>query len=300
MFAPKDISYFIAIAESGRFMQAAQVCGVSQSALTKAVQRLEAMAGATLFERGAHGARLTSAGRVFLEQARMLELANAEMMRLVEDIHAQHAGLLRIGATDTTNDSVAARAISVLVRRRPAMRVALVAGLSDVLCQMVLNGELDLAVVPNYPARALQAELIVLQQEAQTIITRARHPIQEVAAPCPRDLIDCRWALPRPGSSMRELVHAALAQHRLGPPNVVLEIDFTSDAALAIVASTDLLAMAPMSLVARAGKRSIAALAIKGFQFTRQIVLVSRAGARWSPLMEALKTELSRGVSEAG
>ena len=68
----RDIEYFLAAVEYGNLERAAASFGVSQPALSKSLQRLEADTGLALLDRSGRGLRLTSAGLVFLEHAKRL------------------------------------------------------------------------------------------------------------------------------------------------------------------------------------------------------------------------------------
>lgn len=65
-----DLELFVAVAEHGSQQRAAEARGLSQSALSKAMARLEAEAGLALFERAAKGLALTRAGEGMLAHAR--------------------------------------------------------------------------------------------------------------------------------------------------------------------------------------------------------------------------------------
>ena len=66
----RHLRYFVSIAEQGSFVQAAGRLRVAQSALSKQIRDLEREVGVPLLERLPRGVRLTSAGEVFLAEAR--------------------------------------------------------------------------------------------------------------------------------------------------------------------------------------------------------------------------------------
>ena len=97
----KQIRYFIAAAESGRISQAAVELNVSQSAVTAAVQQLEALLGVRLFERHAAGVALTREGNRFLLHGRNIMAAVAEAVREPRAAGAAVTGTVRVGVTYT-------------------------------------------------------------------------------------------------------------------------------------------------------------------------------------------------------
>lgn len=63
----KAIQYFLAAAQSGSLSAAARQQGVSLQAVAKLVSALEAELGATLFQRGSRGLKLTADGAHYAE-----------------------------------------------------------------------------------------------------------------------------------------------------------------------------------------------------------------------------------------
>jgi len=68
-----DLRIFVAVAEAQGVSRAAARLRLPKSSVSRQVARLEAEAGAVLFERGRGGVRLTEAGRVLLDQAPRVE-----------------------------------------------------------------------------------------------------------------------------------------------------------------------------------------------------------------------------------
>src|SRR6202008_1436036 len=68
----RHLRYFIAVAEEGSFINAAERrLHTAQPSLSRQIRDLELEVGAKLLERRARGIALTAAGRVFLDHARL-------------------------------------------------------------------------------------------------------------------------------------------------------------------------------------------------------------------------------------
>ena len=68
----RHLRYFIAVAEEGSLLTAAQRrLNTSQPSLSRQIRDLETEVGVKLLERQARGVVLTAAGRVFLDHARL-------------------------------------------------------------------------------------------------------------------------------------------------------------------------------------------------------------------------------------
>src|ERR1700742_1938473 len=95
----QQLRYFLAVAETRHFTQAAGVLGVSQPTLSKQVHTLETALGAPLFERIRGAVTLTAAAAALLPFAQRM-VADADVARdEVRDIVGLRRGAVRLGAT---------------------------------------------------------------------------------------------------------------------------------------------------------------------------------------------------------
>ena len=106
----------------GSIGRAAEALGLSQPALTKALQRVEAQAGLPLFERSANGMRPTQAGARFLERARRIQLEYDDALQEMQGIRTGQLGMLRLGYSPSIQALVldACRQLLREAPRRPA------------------------------------------------------------------------------------------------------------------------------------------------------------------------------------
>ena len=110
----QQLKYFLAVAETRHFTQAAELAGVSQPSLSKQIHVLEAELGATLFTRVRGNVTLTAAGEALLPRARRI-IADLETARLeVEELIGVSRGRLRLGATPSLCTSL----VAPVLRRR--------------------------------------------------------------------------------------------------------------------------------------------------------------------------------------
>lgn len=166
----KELRTFIAVARHGTFSRAGERIGLTQSAVSAQIQRLEASLGFALFDRAGRTALLNEAG--------VDTLARAEALVLMAD--QLHAGpgaadfsvALRIGAIASVQAGGLPAALVELRRSVPQLRLRVVPGVSLTLLGMVDAGELDAAVMIR-PPFSLPPELVwePLWQEPFVLLT---------------------------------------------------------------------------------------------------------------------------------
>jgi DNA-binding transcriptional LysR family regulator len=167
------LRFAVVIADLGSFTAAANALGLTQPTLSYAIARLEGELGAKLFERTPSGARLTDAGKAFLDPARR-SLLEAENVRVaVEAVTGVLTGQLRaVGIRHAIVET--ARLLARFHRRHPGVAILLAEPTSDAdVMDAVRVGRCDIGIVrselvdgdlPAVPAGSRQ--LVVIFSEA--------------------------------------------------------------------------------------------------------------------------------------
>lgn len=92
-----DLRTFCQLAVDGNYRVASEHLHITQSALTKKIQRIEAFCGVVLFERGRQGASLTAAGVALLPEAQRIVSSFESYKSLTQRVAKGIAGNLNIG-----------------------------------------------------------------------------------------------------------------------------------------------------------------------------------------------------------
>lgn len=93
----RHLRYFHAVAEEGSFSAAAERLHISQPPLSRQIQDLEAEVDVTLFERGRHGARLTTAGEALYKSTQRLMCELDSSLEHARSVAAGRHGRVRVG-----------------------------------------------------------------------------------------------------------------------------------------------------------------------------------------------------------
>jgi len=161
----KHLRYFKALAEQGHFGRAAEVCSISQPALSMKIQELEQLVGVQLVERGSRKVSLTPLGLDFSKRA-------LEILQRVQDLgsfaqahHSPLSGNLSIGAIPTIAPYLLARAIKNLTQHYPGLELRPKEAVTPKLISDLLEARLDVALVALPVSESALTEAPIVEEE---------------------------------------------------------------------------------------------------------------------------------------
>lgn len=146
-----DLDAVVAIARKASFRAAALELGMSTTALSNAVGKLEAGLGVRLFNRTTRSVSLTDAGRLFIEQVGPALQDIHGAMEAVRSQQATPSGTLRINAFAMAAREILSPLVLEFLRRYPQVHVDLVTEgrLVDIVAEGFDLGVRGADLVPN-------------------------------------------------------------------------------------------------------------------------------------------------------
>lgn len=143
----RQLSYLIAIENSGSFIQAADDCSVTQSTLSAGIKELENILQQQLVIRGRKRASLTPFGLEVATQGRQIIQSVDNITARAQQIHAPLSGPLRLGIIPTIAPYFLPIILPVLEKKFPELELQLHEDLSDRLVEQIHRGALDLVLL---------------------------------------------------------------------------------------------------------------------------------------------------------
>ena len=208
----RQIRAVIAVCEEGSFTRAAARENATQSGISQHVAALEASLGVKLFERTSGGVQPTPAGLRYYKNCVAAVGALEHAAEEARSFGGQVTGDLRIGLMPTFTRAVVTPVLEDFVPRCPEVRLHIVEGYSAMLTQMVLDDELDFAVVPAFEgAIGLKSRLLVRDREM--LISGPRSRFSPLS---PLRLADCKplkLVIPGPGNIRRRNLETYFQSH---------------------------------------------------------------------------------------
>lgn len=189
-FTLRQLRYFIAVAEQGTVIGAAQDLSISQSSVTQAIKDLERDLGVSLFERHARGLSITHKGNQFLRHASRILSEVSDARSAFQEERSSAPGRLQLGVTSLVAGYVLSDLLSRYRRVYPEVEVSAIEDSGDYLEHLLIGGELDVAVMVVSDARdrmALQTDILEVSPYrlwlpiSHTLITRDAIELTDLA-----------------------------------------------------------------------------------------------------------------------
>lgn len=280
-----DADYFLAIAVSGTFTRTAERLGISQPALSKAIQRLEKKMGVKLLNRTVRGVELTDAGRALHLRLQSVSRDLDNAVQEARDLGGNQAGLLRVGITPATTDFAIRALLPRLITERPAAQISFTTAFSAMLVDAVSRREVDFAVCPVPEKLEAPLEHETLYDDPVALMLNRQHPLAARRKLPLEELVTYPWAGTRRHELTRSQMERVLAARGLSRPRIVVEAD-TLNGLILVVSQTQLLSMINTRGVRRETlPRNVIMRPVRIEGLDRQIGIVRRAGYA-SPIAE--------------
>lgn len=177
----RQMQYLIAIADTGKFGDAARHVNVSQPSLSAQIAEMEVSLGVQLVERSRRGAMLTIAGQELVRRAR-------NILREVEDLkavarfgRAELSGRLRLGVLPTVGPYLLPLASGDLHKRFPDLRLSVREERTIDLDEHLQAGEFDTIISSAIDHENVHHE--VLFSERLYVCAPAEDPLSQGEGP---------------------------------------------------------------------------------------------------------------------
>ncbi len=219
----RQISHLLAAVEHGNMLRAARAIHISQPALSKSIQNLEAELGVQLLERGPRGVSPTIYGTTVLKHARLLLNQREQAVAEIDAIKNGHLGHLRLGVANFAIHFLPA-VLAKLLSTEPGLSIDIVDGTYETLTALVREGALD-AVVSGLPPLH-RAEGLVHEELNPTEFVRVcrpdYRPFEQPEVPVEM-LAKARWILPNRHQAIVDMLEFAYHEVGATPPEPVLQ-----------------------------------------------------------------------------
>lgn len=287
------IQAFVLIADLGNFARAADRLFLTQTALTRRIQKLEAFVGVKLLDRTTRSTSLTPMGRQFLPLAR----------RLVDDL-TEGLGRLRTASQLALGDVTLATIQSVAFHRLPSIlrdyartypnnRVQMLERSGSLVTEAVRNSHADFGIhIQQEPHADLDEQL--LMRDPFVLVCHREHALAGRKSVPWKALRGADLITLGGSSGNRRIVEAQLTKADMEPRGrFVVE---NTPSAITLAAANVGVAILPAAMRASATTYDLVEIPITSPVVFRSVSLIRRRNETLTPAAEALYRAIKAGL----
>lgn len=221
MITQRRLLHLLTLVEYGHFGRAAEALNISQPALSKSIQALEAELDVPLVERKSGGVSLTVFGQVVAERSKPLLTVEDDLRREIRLLNEHQIGSLKVAFGPYPSITCGYAGAARLLARHPGINIGMrVSGWHEV-AQQVQARTVDLGIAE---ISALQGNehftTELLGEHEGRLFCRPGHPLLSAGPLTPAMLFDYPWICPRiPGRGSAALPAELGAAGTLDPLN---------------------------------------------------------------------------------
>lgn len=227
----RQLKYFVAVARTLSFSEAARQLYVTQGTLSQQIMLLEDELGSLLFERTSHKVALTEPGMVLFPLAKNI-IQQVEQCKLqLGDLRKALGGELNIGMTYSFSNLIT-DTVRDFLKTYPGVKLRIYYKTASELYQMMVKGEVDviLAFKPVVQHKDLVSE--TLFNFDLCAVMRKDHPLSDRKVLTLEELKNFNIALPGSGLQARKTfekfnnidTNGLNVRVELNDPNVIMDL----------------------------------------------------------------------------
>jgi DNA-binding transcriptional LysR family regulator len=169
----RRLRYFVAVAEELHFGNAARRLNVSQPPLSQQIHKLEQELGVSLFDRNRRRVRLTYAGSLFLDKARIVLQDADDAVSVARRAHGGELGHLVIGHAPPADLNILPSAVSAFRAQYPLVTLALKNMGGPDIIRALLDRRIRIALVRLPIDHPLLAVIPILKERLVVVLPKS-------------------------------------------------------------------------------------------------------------------------------
>src|SRR5690606_8342768 len=183
----RQVEVFCAVMRCGTTIAAAHELGISQPAVSNAIQHLEAQVGIKLFERTGKRLVPTAEARIIYRDAEPLYAMSQAVALKMRDLRDTRQGHLRVLTTNALMRSTIATALADFLRSRPRVQVFFDMRRMEGVVEAIESGFADLGFVLDPPSRP-GITIETFDQREMVVAMPRNQPLGELAVVRPANV----------------------------------------------------------------------------------------------------------------
>lgn len=294
----ESLKVFCDLAETESFTKAAQINGVTQSAVSQQISSLERQFKSLLIERSKKKFRLTREGQVLYDYSKQIiqtyEALHSKLMEIKDII----SGTIRVATIYSIGLHDLPPYIKRYLKEYPTVHVHVEYRRSNQVYEEVLGNVVDLGLVA-YPVKDAKLEIVALRKDPLVLICHPQHPFARLKSIKLKNIAGQKFIGFEPDIPTRRALDRILKEHGLEVNNV-MEFDNIETVKRAVEIDAGISIVPQATILQEISKQTLAAVNFDGADYYRPLAVIYKKNKVLSPAMRQFISILKESSSKEG
>jgi LysR family transcriptional regulator, transcriptional activator of the cysJI operon len=289
----ESLKVFCDLAETESFTKAAQINGVTQSAVSQQISSLERQFKSLLIERSKKKFRLTREGQVLYDYSKQIIQTYDGLHSKLQEIKDIISGTIRVATIYSIGLHDLPPYIKRFLKDYPTVHVHVEYRRANQVYEDVFSNVVDLGLVA-YPTKDAKLEIVPLRKDPLVLICHPQHPFAKQKGVKLKAIADQKFVAFEPDIPTRKAVDKALKDHGVEVKNV-MEFDNIETVKRAVEIDAGV-SIVPFGTVAQEiSKQTLASVAIDDVEMFRPLAAIYKKNKVLSPAMKQFISIIKEG-----
>jgi len=280
----ESLKVFCDLAETESFTKAAQINGVTQSAVSQQISSLERIFKSLLIERSKKKFRLTREGQVLYDYSKQIIQTYESLDSKLQDLKDIISGTIRLSTIYSIGLHDLPPYIKKFMKSYPTVNIHVEYRRANQVYEDVFSNVVDLGLVA-YPIKDSKLEIVALRKEPLVLICHPQHPFARQKAIKLKQLVDQKVIGFEPDIPTRKALDKILREYGVDVKHV-MEFDNVETVKRAVEIDAGV-SIVPLGTVTQeVNKLTLAAVEIEDGEFFRPLAAIYKKNKVLSPAMK--------------
>jgi LysR family transcriptional regulator, transcriptional activator of the cysJI operon len=280
----ESLKVFCDLAETKSFTQAAQINGVTQSAVSQQINSLERLFKSLLIERSKKHFRLTREGQVLYDYSKQVIQTYEALFSKLQEIKDIVSGTIRVATIYSIGLHDLPPYLKKFLKVYPTVNVHVEYRRANQVYEDVVGNVVDLGLVA-YPVKDNKLEIYPLRKDPLVLITHPQHPLGKGKSVRLKALSGQKFIGFDPDIPTRKALDKILKDHSVQVQHV-MEFDNIETVKRAVEIDAGVAIVPQGTVVQEVAKQTLAAMRLEDGEFFRPLAAIYKKNKVLSPAMK--------------
>src|SRR5512139_1703355 len=280
----ESLKVFCDLAETESFTKAAQINGVTQSAVSQQISSLERIFKALLIERSKKKFRLTREGQVLYEHSKQVIQTYEQLHARLQEVKEVISGTIRLATIYSIGLHDLPPYLKRFLKSYPTVNVHVEYRRANQVYEDVIGNVVDLGLVA-YPSRDLKLEVCPLRKEPLVLICHPQHPLAKNKSLKLKAISGQKFISFEPDIPTRKALDRILKEHSVQVQHV-MEFDNIKTIKRAVEIDAGIAIVPQGTVVQEVAKQTLVQVVLEDGEFYRPLAALYKKNKVLSPAMK--------------